>query len=241
LYRVDFELNEETMREAEGLVSRGRHLSGSFYEPEEVHRQRPGLLFVHGLKSSQAGYVTRAQAATTQLGSVCLTFDLGGHGASEGDLDGLSARDHLQDCRVALDALAQHPQVDRARLGICGASYGAYLSAMVASSGDVTRLLLRAPAIYADAALDLPTGRRGPSDPSANADALFEGLARSRADVLVLESELDEVIPHSVIERYLQGCPNARHEVLLGAAHGLTDPAWEHDFVDAVTRWFGAL
>jgi pimeloyl-ACP methyl ester carboxylesterase len=230
------------MREVDLLVSGGRKVSARVFEPvTAVDEQLPGLLFVHGKESSQRGYAPRAQRATDQLGAVCLTFDLGGHGRSEGLLDGLSPRDHLLDCEVAFDALAGHQRVDPARIGISGASYGAYLAALVAGRRDVARLLLRAPALLADGELDIPLGRRGVPDPNPTAPKLFEGLAASRADVLVLESEYDEVIPHSIIVAYLRGCPRARHEVLKDAKHGLEQPAWEAAFVDTVLRWFADL
>ncbi len=80
------------------LNSAGRRLDANLVAPEGA-ASGAGLLFVHGLGSSQRGYLERAGAATNELGCTCLTFDLSGHGASEGDLSEVLVGDHLADRR----------------------------------------------------------------------------------------------------------------------------------------------
>lgn len=227
------------MREVE-LSSGGRRLAAAVSEPEPAARARPGLLFVHGWGSSQAGYRRRAAAATEALDAVSLTFDLTGHGRSALGSKPVRVRDHLDDVLAALDHLGAHPRVDPLRLGVCGASYGGYLAARSVSQRPVRRLLLRAPGLYDDEALEDVAGTR-PSRADAHAPELFTGLLRSGAEVLILESGADEVIPHSVIEAYLAGCPSVSHEVLPEATHALTRASWEEAFVETVLRWFSAL
>src|SRR5688572_19871070 len=65
------------------IPSGDRVLSGNLHGPVGV---RPGLLFLHGLNSSQAGYLARAEEAAAKLGAMSVTFDLSGHGASSGDV-----------------------------------------------------------------------------------------------------------------------------------------------------------
>lgn len=221
--------------------SGGRDLSGHLFDPDGGPSPRPGLLFVHGLRSDQGGYRRRAAVASAALGAVCLTFDLSGHGSSPGALDDLSPREHLLDMLAAYDELTGHGQVDVDRVGVCAASYGAYLSALLVSRRPVKRLLLRAPALYADDDLDTPLGRRRASRGDVRAPVLFQGLAGFGGDIMVLESERDESIPHSVIEAYLAAFPRARHEVIAGATHGLTEPAWQEQFLRGIVGWFGEL
>jgi len=227
------------MRHARDLQSKGRNLAGHYFEPPDLSNPGPALLFVHGRGSSQVGYLPRADALTKHLGVTCLTFDLTGHGGSP-TLADVTARDHLDDCEAAFDALAHHPGVDARRIGVCGASYGGYLSVLLSGRRDIARLLLRAPALYHDAAIDTPIDRRGTSSSDAVATQLFAGLARSRADVLIVESEYDEVISRSIIEAYLHGCPRAHHRILRGARHGLSEPD-EATFATILTDWFSAL
>ena len=117
--------------------------------------------------------------------------------------------------------------MDIARVGVCAASYGAYLSALLVSRRPVERLLLRAPALYADDDLHTPLGRRRASRADVRAPVLFQGFAGFGGDIMVLESERDEFIPHAVVEAYLEAFPRARHDVIAGATHALTEPAWQ--------------
>jgi pimeloyl-ACP methyl ester carboxylesterase len=227
------------MRAAEDLQFKDRSLAGHYFERPALSQPGPAILFVHGQGSSQIGYLPRAKALTEQLGVTCLTFDLTGHGESP-TLANVTARDHLNDCKVAFDALASHPGVDEHRIGVCGASYGGYLAALLSGQRVIARLLLRAPGLYADVAIDTPLDRRGTSSSDAAAAELFASLARSRADVLIVESEHDELIPHSVIEAYLRECPRAQHEILRGARHGLSETD-EVAFIRILGEWFSAL
>jgi hypothetical protein len=58
----------------------GRRVVGTVFAAEGAGK-RPGILFVHGLRSDQIGYRIRARTVAGALGAACLTFDLSGHGA----------------------------------------------------------------------------------------------------------------------------------------------------------------
>ena len=73
------------------------------------------------------------------------------------------------------------------------------------------------------------------------APVLFQGLAGFGGDIMVLESERDEVIPHAVVEAYLAAFPRARHDVVARATHALTEPGWQEQFVASILDWFGKL
>jgi uncharacterized protein len=198
----------------------------------------PGILFVHGLHSSAAGYGSRADATAAALGATALLFDLSGHGRSEGDRAAMTPREHLGDTLAAYDALVAAEGVDPARVGVCGASYGGFLSALLVARRPVRRLLMRAPALYADEWLDRPlAARRSHVTPAAS--AALDAVGAFEGDVLVLESERDEVIPHAAVEAYVAA--GAQHAVIAGATHRLSDPAWEAEFVRHLTEWFQPL
>jgi uncharacterized protein len=230
----------EAMREVV-LSSAGRQLQARFFDPGGAPSPRPGLLFVHGLSSNQRGYQHRAEVASSALGAVCLTFDLSGHGRSTGNFDDLSPADHLVDVLAAYDALVSHEGIDAARVGVCGASYGAYLAGLLVSRRAVRRLLLRAPALYGDDEYTVPLRQRRVSRADSRAPMLFESLDQFAGEVLVLESGEDELIPHAVIETYLKVCPQARYEVIPDATHGLEKPEWNEAFVSILIDWFEEL
>ena len=134
------------------LASESRTLDADMVTPVGTTTSA-GLVFVHGLKSDQQGYIERAQAAADKLPCTCLTFDLSGHGGSGGDWSELFVKDHLDDVVAAYDAVSAQPQVDGERIGVCAASYGSYLTGRLVAIRPVARLLLRAPALYDDRVL----------------------------------------------------------------------------------------
>ena len=218
--------------------SAGLDLAGTLFEPAGA-AGAPGILFVHGLRSDQDGYRERARAAVERLGAVAVTFDLGGHGRSGGDLAGLTARTHLGDVLAAYDLLASRPTVDPERIGVCGASYGAYLTALLTAERPAARLLLRAPALLADDDFDTPVEARAARWGGGPSRAL-EQLARYDGPVLVVESALDEVIDAATIEAYRAACRRGSHEVIPDAGHALAGPA-RAAFRELIVSWFAAL
>jgi uncharacterized protein len=222
------------------LTSGSRTLHAHVVSPEG-EASGAGLVFVHGLGSDQHGYLERAQAAADQLGCTCLTFDLSGHGASEGDPSTLFVKDHLNDVVAAYDALSSRTELDEERIGLCAASYGAYLTGCLVAARAVARLLLRAPALYDDGVLETRLDRLRPSDPAVSARRFFGDLGAFDGEVLVVESERDETIPHRIVERYLQALRRGQHRVIAGATHQLTSEVWRGEFRQIILDWFRPL
>ena len=223
------------------IESAGRRLAATVIDGHAGAAAAPAILFLHGLGSDRGGYVSRAPGVAESVGAVCMAFDLGGHGESDGDLDELSLRDHLADACSAYDALARSPGVDPDRIGVCGSSYGGYLAALLAGERPVARVFLRAPALYLDEALDVPGRDRNHPDTPPSRSAALENLATFGGETLVLESGRDEEIPRATIEAYVHAAHAVRHEVIEEATHRLTDPRWEATFVRLLVDWFGAL
>lgn len=199
-----------------------------------------GILFIHGLGSSQMGYRFRAAETSRALHSVCMTFDLAGHGRSEKGYGQTSVKHHLSDAVGAYDRLISHPQVDANRIGVCGSSYGGYLAARLTAERSISRLFLRAPGLYDDEVVNnLAEGLK--SNANAHAPNLFFYLNRSEAEILILESGQDEVIPHDVIMSYLTKCPRAHHRLLEEATHSLSRPEWDRQFIEAIVEWFTGI
>jgi uncharacterized protein len=213
-------------------------LAGTLFEP--AGDAAPGVLFVHGLHSDQGGYRERAEAACERLGALCLTFDLGGHGHSAGSLRELTARSHLDDVLAAYDVLAAQPGLDSQRIGICGASYGAFLTALLVAERPTRRLLLRAPALFADEDLDNPVSRRSAGWDGGPSLAL-ERLARYDGEVLIVESELDEVISRAMIDAYRASSKRGSYHVIPDTGHALVDAAARTAFLELIVSWFAGL
>lgn len=81
-------------------------------------------------------------------GFAVLRLDDRGQGSSQGDFAAATTADFVEDARAALKFLAGRPEIDRARLGICGHSEGALVGAAVAAQGEVSfAILLAGPAV----------------------------------------------------------------------------------------------
>ncbi|WP_228818687.1 alpha/beta hydrolase [Nocardia transvalensis] len=201
-----------------------RELAGDLYEADGASA---GVLFIHGYESARRSYGPRAEAVRERLGLTCLTFDLSGHGDSPGDREAMSREVHRQDVLAAYDALAE--RVDR--VGVCGASYGAYLACVLLGERPVQRLLLRAPAVHVGE----------PLRHLVDTDLALHNLAEFSGRTLVLESEHDELIPHSAITACLAAARHGTHHILSGARHAMSEPAWKAAFVAEIVAWFTDL
>ena len=223
----------------------GDRIAGTFVA---VRSQLPGVLFVHGWGGSQQKFLARAHSAAA-LGSICLTFDLRGHARTRSQFETVSREDNLRDVVAAFDALAGHPGVDSTAMAVVGSSYGGYLAAILTSLRPVRWLALRAPALYKDSDWELPKWqlkklhdldayrqlRVRPEESRALAACMnFEG------DMLIVESQHDNVVPHPVIENYREACSRARsltYRVIDGADHGLTDEAMQRAYTNLLIDW----
>jgi uncharacterized protein len=219
--------------------SSGRTLVGRVYAPGGP--SLAGVLFIHGLHSDQTGYKERAEPVTEQVGAVCLTFDLSGHGESDGSRWALSPRDHLADVTAAYDRLIAEPDVDPERIGVVGASYGGYLAALLTDRRPVARLLMRAPVLYGNAELDVPLALREKRDEPPARSAALDAVASFRGPVLVVESENDESVSHATIEAYRAARSNTQHVLIPDAGHELSRPEWRATFVAAILDFFSEL
>jgi pimeloyl-ACP methyl ester carboxylesterase len=223
------------------FVSNGRTLAGRIYAPAAPSEGRPGVLFIHGLHSSQMGYWERAAALSDELGAVCLTFDLAGHGDSDGTKSALSLRDHVTDVIAAYDCLAADSEVDVGRIGAAGASYGGYLAALLTARRPVARLAMRAPMVYADSELDVPLARRETPPGVPAESAALEAVGRFSGSVLIVESGEDKDVPAAMIQAYRDAHPGAEHVVIPDAGHELNRPEWRAAFLAALTEFFREL
>ena len=203
--------------------------------------RRPAVLFLHGLHSDQTGYRPRAELLADRLGATCLTFDLGGHGKSDGDSGALSPRDHLGDALSAYDRLVASDGVDPYRVGVCAASYGCYLAAILTGHRPVRRLVLRAPALYADRWFEVAARDRGAFGEIDPDSAALTSLRSYAGEVLVVAGGADEVIPKPMVDAYLDACVNGRPAVIPGATHRLSDPVWEAEYRRLMLEFFAAL
>ena len=212
----------------------------------------PGVLFVHGWGGSQQQYLVRAREVAA-LGCVCLTFDLGGHAGTQPLRETVSRESNLHDVVVAYDALAAHPSVDASAIAVVGSSYGGYLATILTSIRPVSWLALRVPALYIDTGWELPklqlhqdqdlrTYRRSFVEAATN--RALRACGAFRGDVLLIESEQDDLVPPAVIKSYRAACTQARsltYRCIPAADHGLSDETSQRVYTGLLVQWLAEM
>lgn len=226
----------------------GETIAGTLISPGS---KVPGILFVHGWGGSQHRDLARAKHITG-LGCVCMTFDLRGHEKTEYQRQSVTREQNLDDVLAAYDLLVSHPAVDTNAITVIGSSYGGYLAAILTSLRKVRWLALRVPALYWDNEWNVPKYaldrvglqqyRRehlGPADNRALA-----ACAQFLGDVLLVESERDDYVPHATLMSYRSAFVNAHslsHRIVDGADHALSTDANQKAYSALLNQWLSEM
>ncbi|WP_122583579.1 alpha/beta hydrolase family protein [Pseudomonas viridiflava] len=223
-------------------------ISGSIVTPCEKF---PGILFVHGWGGSQQRDLARAKNITG-LGCVCLTFDLRGHERTEGLRGTVSREQSLADLLAAYDRLVSHPSVDPEAIAVVGTSYGGYLATILSAMRPIKWMALRVPALYWDADWDMPKqeldrDRLAHYRRSAVTAADNRALAACkefRGDVLLIESERDDYVPHATLMSYRSAFELAHsltYRLVDGADHALSSDISQSVYSSMLTNWISEM
>lgn len=226
-------------------VADGERVAGTFIVPGTL---MPGVLFVHGWGGSQEQYLARARAVAA-LGCVCLTFDLRGHADTLPQFETVSRSTNLRDVEAAYDRLVTRHHVDASAVAVIGSSYGGYLASILTTLRPVRWLGLRAPALYMDTGWDTPKLQlrkdqdlvkyRGNIVPP-EANRALRACQDFKGDLLLIESESDEIIPASVLASYRQAATQVHSQTfrcIKGADHGLTSEESQRAYTGVLTAW----
>lgn len=183
-------------------------LSADWYEGEKPEV----LVIIPGWSSNKRNYEEFAASMVEQTGMCALTIDLAGHGESPLRLPELMPAQNFLDVVAVYDWLVKnHP---RKTVNIIGASYGAYLAAQLVAYRPVSKLVLRAPAIYRPEDFYQKWGNidREATRAEYRSDAaavarhpLFAAAASFTGRTLVVVHEKDEEIPRATSDAYIKG------------------------------------
>lgn len=223
----------------------GTHIGGTVVGPGTLI---PGVLFVHGWGGSQEQYLARAREVAA-LGCVCLTFDLRGHANTRVQFETVTRKQNLHDLLAAYDLLVHRYPVDPAAVAVVGSSYGGYLATIMCTIRPVKWLALRSPALYIDAGWESPKLQLHKDQDLRSYRARLVLASENRAlqacesfqgDLLLIESELDTIVPATVLTSYREAARNTRsltYRCIAGADHGLTDAASQHAYSTVLVGW----
>lgn len=226
----------------------GQSISGTILTPGA---KIPGILFVHGWGGSQQRDLARAKNITG-LGCVCLTFDLRGHERTHEMRAKVSREQSLADLLAAYDRLVSHPAVDSDAIAVIGSSYGGYLATILSSMRPVKWLALRVPALYWDADWEMPKQeldrdklahyRR--SAVTAADNRALAACKEFHGDVLLIESEQDDYVPHATLMSYRSAFELAHsltYRLVDGADHALSSDLSQSLYSSMLTNWISEM
>lgn len=223
-------------------------LAGTLMAPEQ---KVPGILFVHGWGGSQQRDLARAKGIAG-FGCVCLTFDMRGHERTSAIKQTVTREQNLADIVAAYDQLASHPSIDPEKIAVIGSSYGGYLAAFLTELRPVRWLALRVPALYWDEEWTVPKQlldrerlaryRRTLCLPEQN--RALACCAKFTGDVLLVESEHDDYVPHTTLMSYRAAFEKAHsltHRIVDGADHALSQDSDQKAYTSILNGWIGEM
>ncbi|WP_428001249.1 alpha/beta hydrolase [Acidovorax sp.] len=211
--------------------------------------QRPALLVLPGWDDhGKAQYDLLDQDLSAQ-GWHCRRGNLPDAGWPAAERARVNREDTLR--QTLRDYQLLHAQERPDAVGVLGFSYGGYMAALLAGMYPFDWLVLRSPAIYPDADWMLPKEdldrrkvnayRHTVHTPEGN--RALAACAAFKGDVLLVQSEHDQVVPGPVAESYAWAFGNARSVVrhmLLGADHELSSAQWRETYHRIVVDWLQA-
>jgi pimeloyl-ACP methyl ester carboxylesterase len=148
------------------------------------------------------------------------SFDFTGHGQSSGQLSESSLVKRSAEAKRAIDHSGfSSPNV------LIGTSMGAFISLMLLKQYDPSHLILFCPAMYGDAALDVPFDDRFTkilrTDGSFENSCYLDVLRNFKGKTIIFMGTEDKIIPRRVVEIYEEARSGRDHETvwLQGAEH----------------------
>jgi uncharacterized protein len=117
------------------FYSEGVKLAGDLFLAADIKpgERRAGIVLCHGYTGVRSIYLPDNARVLAEAGYVVLSFDYKGWGDSDGAKTRLAPYSRVADVQAALTFMGAQPEVDAARLGIYGTSYGGATVVFVAA------------------------------------------------------------------------------------------------------------
>lgn len=126
------------MQETITFPSDGLAMSGIVHVPDgrEDGERRPAIIMMHGFGANKNGGPEWVCEQFESWGYVALRFDYRGCGDSGGEPGRVIAMEEVSDAQNAVTYMAARPEVDPARIALCGSSLGAAVAVYAAAIDD---------------------------------------------------------------------------------------------------------
>lgn len=161
------------------------------------------ILFLHGAWWSNKERARYIAEWLKSYGLSSLLFDFSGHGDSTGSLQDSNLNKRIQEAITAMNLFSPSPRI------VVGSSMGWYVALQLLKQFSIDTLILFAPAVYTDDALDISFGPKFSNairvTDSWKESTLWDDLSWYTGKLLLFIWAEDEVIPSWVIE-YIDRC-----------------------------------
>ncbi len=126
------------------FYSSGLRLRGVLYLPAAADAQppSPGVVLCNGFTTVKELYLPPLARALAAAGFAALAFDYRGFGESEGPAGRLIPTEEVEDARNAITFLQARPEVDGARIGLFGTSFGGGIAIGAAAADGRARAIV---------------------------------------------------------------------------------------------------
>jgi len=115
-------MNQRTV----SFFSEGTRMEGDLFLPSDLKsaERRPAVVLCHGFTGVRSMILGDYAKVFAAAGLIALTFDYRGYGGSEGTRRRLIPLEQIDDIRNAISYVETLPEVDPARIGLWGTSFG---------------------------------------------------------------------------------------------------------------------
>jgi|WetSurMetagenome_2_1015567.scaffolds.fasta_scaffold513204_1 uncharacterized protein len=202
----------------------------------------PGVIFFHGSGSSGDTYF-EASERLIKKGILAFMFNFRGCGISDGDFSKQTIEMGLEDAKAGLGLFLNISELDKNHVGIAGSSFGGFLTALLSSDFDFKSVVLIVPASYSPSMMNtFHTDDKKDLREDFEKSMSYEKIHNFRNNLLIVQSELDDILPSGMVEKYIEVGTNAKrkeHLILKNAKHRIKlNPGAKNILLDKLDSWF---
>ncbi len=229
----------------------GLKLKGAVFCPQIKRAKNPAILMIQGWTGHKENSFQYAESLS-RLGFICLLFDSRGHGESEGDINSTTTEQFTKDDMAAYDFLANLESVDHQNISVVGSSFGGFRAAYLTSIRPIKNLVLRVPADYINDSFKIARAKAGGSEipevmewrkkaRNPNETYSLQAVNNFDGNILIIEAEYDEYVPHQTIENYKNAVKDKKkltYVFMKGAPHSIKPGPFRDKVEKIYLDWF---
>lgn len=201
----------------------------------------PGVIFLHGSESRGETYFEAAKRFS-ENGIIGFAFNYRGCGISDGDIKDQTIESGIEDVKAALGVFLSVKELDRARIGISGGSYGGFLASILSTEQDFKSIVLLAPASYSPEDMKMKHGTPIIDRKDFQNSISYKKIKEFKEPILIIKCEFDDILPEGMVEGYIEATyenPKRETYILKGAKHRVSiNSKAREEFIIKSMEWF---